>query len=49
MKRYALKNKGGETISYVKADTIFEAREMFANIKKIDTKSLLDIFIVEVA
>ncbi|MEI6879780.1 MAG: hypothetical protein WCK82_00360 [Bacteroidota bacterium] len=48
MKRYALKNKVGEIISYIKADSLFEAREMFANIKKIDTKSLLEIFIVEI-
>jgi hypothetical protein len=49
MNRYALKNKTGEAISYVKANNLFEAKEMFANIKKIDIKSLLEIFIVEEA
>lgn len=49
MNRYALKNKAGEIISYIKADSLFEASELFANIKKIDIKALLEIFIVEVA
>ena len=47
MDRYTLKNKSGEIISYVKAESIFEAIELFADMKKIDVKSLLQIFIVE--
>jgi hypothetical protein len=49
MERYALKNREGEIISYIKAENIFEATKMFASIKKIDVKSLLDIFIIEMA
>jgi hypothetical protein len=49
MERYALKNREGEIISYIKSENIFEASKMFASIKKIDVKSLLDIFIVEMA
>jgi hypothetical protein len=47
MNKYALKSKTGEVISYIKADNLFEAREFFSNIKKLDVKSLLKIFIVE--
>jgi hypothetical protein len=47
MNKYALKNRTGEIISYTKADSLFEAREFFSNIKKLDVKSLLKIFIVE--
>jgi hypothetical protein len=49
MERYVLKNREGEIISYIKAENIFEASKMFASIKKIDVKSLLDIFIIEMA
>jgi hypothetical protein len=49
MNKYALKNRTGEIISYTKADNLFEAEEMFANIKKIDIKSLLEIFVIEEA
>lgn len=47
MNKYALKTKTGEIISYVKAEDIFEASQMFADKKRIETKALLKIFIVE--
>ena len=47
MDKYVLKNRTGEIISRIKAESLFEARDFFANIKKLDVESLLIIFIVE--
>ena len=47
MDKYVLKNKTGEIISYIKANTISEARALFADIKKLEVEVLLRIFLVE--
>lgn len=46
MNRYALKNSIGETISYTMANSLIEAQEYFAKIKKLGLNQLLEIFIV---
>lgn len=47
MKRYTLKTKTGESISYTFANSIEEAQIFFSKIKKIELNTLLEIFIVE--
>ena len=46
MNRYALKNSIGETISYTMANSLIQAQEYFAEVKKIGLNQLLQIFIV---
>lgn len=46
MNRYALKNSIGETISYTTANSLIQAQEYFAEVKKIGLNQLLEIFIV---
>ena len=47
MERYALKTKGGETINSIKANSLNEACELFAKLKKITIEDLNKIFMVE--
>ncbi len=46
MNKYALKNNMGETISYTMANSLIEAQEYFAEVKKLGLNQLLEIFIV---
>ena len=48
MKRFALKTKLGEVISYVSATSINEARELFSIRKQLRLNDLISIFEVEV-
>ena len=47
MKIFELKTKSGETINKVNATSIDEATEMFAEIKKLNIDSLLELFFVD--
>ena len=47
MKRFSLKTKFGECVHTVFAHDLYEAQTMFAFIKKLGIRDLLDIFIVE--
>ncbi len=47
MERYALKTQGGETINSIKANSLEEACELFAKIKKMTIKDLNEIFMVD--
>ncbi len=49
MKRFALKTKLGEAISYVSATSINEARELFSIKKQLKLNDLVSIFNVELA
>ena len=44
MKKYALKNKSGETISTISAESFDEAIELFCFRKKFDRNTLLHLF-----
>lgn len=46
MNKYALKNNHGEAISYTTANSLIEAQEYFAEVKKLSLNNLLQIFIV---
>lgn len=48
MKKFALKTKLGEVISYVSATSINEARELFSIRKQLRLNDLISIFEVEV-
>ena len=48
MKRYALKTKKGEVINTVIANDLEEAVELFAEIKKLSTEDLLNIYSVDI-
>jgi len=48
MKRFALKTKLGEVISYVSATSINEARELFSIRKQIKLNDLVSIFDIDV-
>lgn len=48
MRTFELKLKCGEIINKVDADNLNEAIEIFAEVKKLTTKSLLQVFDVEV-
>jgi hypothetical protein len=47
MKKYALKNKSGDTISTIAADSFEDAIELFCFRKKFDRYTLLHLFDVE--
>jgi hypothetical protein len=46
MKKYALETRGGEKFSYVFANSLDEAKEIFSSIKKLPIKVLLEIFVI---
>jgi hypothetical protein len=48
MARYALKTKNGEVINTINADNQTTAAELFAEIKKINTEDLLNIYDVDI-
>lgn len=48
MKRYALKTKTGEVVNTINAVDAEHAAELFAQIKKMDRKDLLDIYLVDI-
>ncbi len=48
MTRFALKTKNGETINTIPASTLDEATEFFAKIKSLNTKTLLEIYYVDI-
>ena len=47
-KKYALRNKSGETMKTVEAASLKKAEVFFAKIKNLDRKTLLRLFIVGV-
>ena len=47
MNRYALKTKDGEVVNTIKAESKYEAAELFAKIKKISVHDLLEIYDVD--
>jgi len=47
MKKYNLKTKGGEVINKIDAESNIDAAELFAKIKNLSVKSLLEIYNVE--
>jgi hypothetical protein len=48
MNRYALKTKTGEVINTIKAMSVEQAAELFAEIKKINKEEILNIYLVEI-
>lgn len=48
MKRYALKTKTGEVINTIRAINENNAADLFAEIKKIEVRDLLNIYLVEI-
>jgi hypothetical protein len=48
MKKYVLKHKNGEVINTTSANDLNEATENFANLKKITSNQLLEIFDVDI-
>lgn len=47
MKKYALKTKDGEAIYKIDASNLFEAVERFSILKKMDTETLLKLFVID--
>ena len=47
MKTYVLKDRTGENINKIKAEDLDSAIDIFVNIKKLNQKDLLDVFLVE--
>lgn len=47
MKKYALKTKDGEAIYKIEAKNLFEAVEKFSSMKKMDTETLLKLFVID--
>jgi hypothetical protein len=46
MNKYALETRGGEKFSYVFANSLDEAKEIFSSIKKLPINVLLEIFVI---